>query len=244
MDILADRIRQRYELALETIARSAQRSGRRPESVRLVVVTKAQSTETVRAVLQAGIQRLGENYPEEALSKINVFRNAFQVEWHMIGHIQSRKARLVAGQFALVHSVDRIKIARKLSSLAQAQGLRQKVLLEFNVGGEASKAGWLAADPHHWEDFLPEIEEILALPGLEVCGLMAMPPLVAEPEAARPYFRRLRQLRDWLAQRLNRANWDELSMGTSGDYPVAVEEGATLVRIGQAIVGPRPPKPS
>ncbi len=242
MDALVTNIRQRYETALETIARHALRSGRRPEQVQLVVVTKAQPQEVVHAALEAGVRLLGENYPEEALSKINVFGGQYPVEWHMIGHIQSRKARLVAGHFSLVHSVDRLKIARKLSALAEAQGSKQKVLLEFNIGGEASKSGWLAHDRASWEALLPELEVVTALPGLQVCGLMTMPPLMTDPEAARGYFRLLRQLRDWLAQRFPATDWHELSMGTSGDYPVAVEEGATLVRIGQAIVGPRLPK--
>ncbi len=244
MESLVARIRQRYEAALETIARHARNSGRQPEAVRLVVVTKAQPEEVVRAVLEAGVPLLGENYPEEALSKINVFAGQYQVEWHMIGHIQSRKARLVAGNFALVHSVDRLKIARKLSALAQAHGMAQEVLLEFNVGGERSKSGWLAHRTDNWEALLPELEEVVSLPGLHIRGLMTMPPLARTPEEARRYFRTLRQLRDWLAQQFPQVNWAELSMGTSGDYPVAVEEGATLVRIGQAIVGPRPPKPS
>jgi hypothetical protein len=173
------------------------------------------------------------------LEKINAFNTEFDVEWHMIGHIQSRKAKLVAGNFHLVHSVDRLKIARKLSELAQAQGQRQAVLLQFNVGGEASKSGWLADELSRWEALLPELETVVALPGLDIRGVMTMPPLEASLEEARRHFRRLRELRDWLAQRFPQVAWRELSMGTSADYPAAVEEGATLVRIGQAIVGPR-----
>lgn len=232
-------IRERYEKTLETIARHAQKAGRKPDEVRLVVVTKAQPLDVVRATLLAGARILGENYPEEALEKINAFNTEFDVEWHMIGHIQSRKAKLVAGNFHLVHSVDRLKIARKLSELAQAQGQRQAVLLQFNVGGEASKSGWLADDPSQWETLLPELEAVVMLPGLDICGVMTMPPLEASLEEARRHFRLLRELRDWLAQHFPQVTWRELSMGTSADYPAAVEEGATLVRIGQAIVGPR-----
>ncbi len=236
---LVENIRQRYEAALETIARHAQKVGRSPDEVRLVVVTKAQPLKVAEAAIAAGVQRLGENYPEEALSKINVLSSANGVEWHMIGHIQSRKARMVVGHFALIHSVDRLKIARKLSDLAVQQAVQLPVLLEFNVGGEATKSGWLAADVSDWDALLPELESVLALPGLLVRGLMTMPPLAARPDEARGYFQRLRRLRDWLAGRFPSADWRELSMGTSGDYPVAVEEGATLVRVGQAIVGPR-----
>lgn len=232
-------IRERYEQTLETIAQHAQRVGRDPQSVRLVVVTKAQPLEVVRAAILAGASVLGENYAEEALQKINAFNTEFDVEWHMIGHIQSRKAKWVAGSFDLVHSVDRVKIARKLSDLAQAQGRRQPVLLQFNVGGEASKSGWLAVASSQWDTLLPELERVVALPGLDIRGVMTMPPLETVPEDVRRYFRRLRQLRDWLSQRFPQVAWQELSMGTSGDYPIAVEEGATLVRVGQAIVGPR-----
>ena len=127
-----------------------------------------------------------------------------------------------------------------LISLADEAQRDLPALLEFNVGGEAGKQGWHAADESTWPSLLPSVEAIAALPRLKIRGLMTMPPLVSDPEEARPYFRRLRGLRDFLATRVPGASWGELSMGTSVDYPVAVEEGATLVRVGEAILGPRP----
>ncbi|MGQ9832695.1 MAG: YggS family pyridoxal phosphate-dependent enzyme [Candidatus Villigracilaceae bacterium] len=241
MTDLTAQIRQRYLQTLEQIAAAARRAGRRPEDVRLVVVTKAQPLAVVQAAIQAGVVVLGENYPEEAVEKIRALPNA-GVEWHMIGHVQSRKADLVAGHFAMLHSLDNLRLANRLERFCAETGRRLPVLLEFNVGDEESKFGWQAGNESRWSDFLPEIETILTLPHLEVRGLMCMPPLAEQPEASRPYFRLLRRLQDFLARRFPSASWNELSMGTSIDYVVGVEEGATLVRIGTAIVGPRPPR--
>ncbi len=157
----------------------------------------------------------------------------------MIGHVQSRKARLVADHFALLHSLDSLKLARRLDRFAAEGNRVLPVLLEFNVGGEESKAGWDAADESQWGAFLPEIAELLDLSHLRVAGLMTMPPLETNPDDSRRYFQRLRALRDSLASEFPQTDWSELSMGTSADYPVAVEEGATLVRVGTAIVGAR-----
>ncbi len=238
---LASQIRQRYLYTLEQIAVAARRAGRKPEEVRLVVVTKAQPLDVVQATIEAGVDLLGENYPEEAVEKIRSLPNA-GVMWHMIGHVQSRKADLVPGYFSMLHSLDSVKLANRLERFCVEGGHQLPVLLEFNVGGEESKFGWQAGDESRWSSFLPDIEAILSLPHLEVRGLMTMPPLAEDPEISRPYFRTLRRLRDFLAQRFPAVSWDELSMGTSIDYIVAVEEGATLVRIGTAIVGPRPPR--
>jgi pyridoxal phosphate enzyme (YggS family) len=183
---------------------------------------------------------LGENYPEEALEKIQALGLIDAVEWHMIGHVQSRKAGLVVGNFALLHSLDSLKLARRLDRFSAEAGRSLPVLLEFNVGGEASKYGWPAWQEGRWQELLPEISEVLALPHLEVRGLMAMPPLGNDPEASRPYFSRLRRLSEFLSENFSPASWHELSMGTSADYEVAVQEGATLVRVGQAILGARP----
>lgn len=240
METLVAQIRERYEQTLEHIASAAQASGRAPESVRLVVVTKAQPFEVVQAAVQAGAQILGENYPEESATKILSFDSESGVEWHMIGHVQSRKARLVIEHFDLLQSLDSLKLAERLNRMAEEAGRVLPVMLEFNVGGEESKFGWPAARETDWPALYPAIETILGLENLEICGLMTMPPLETDPEDARSYFRTLRLLRDHLAARYPRADWGELSMGTSADYEVAVQEGATLVRIGTAIVGSRP----
>jgi PLP dependent protein len=246
MSDLVSSIRDNYQKTLDAIAASARKAGREPESVRLVVVTKLQPLEVVQAAIEAGAQILGENYPEEAVQKITELKSQtaakslqFAVEWHIIGHVQSRKARLVAEHFALFQSLDSLKLAERVDGFAAEFNRVLPVLLEFNVGDEESKSGWLASDETRWTDLLNEVNAVASLTHLQVRGLMTMPPLFMEPEAARPYFQRLRRLRDFLAKHAPQVEWRELSMGTSADYTVAVEEGATLVRVGQAIVGQR-----
>jgi pyridoxal phosphate enzyme (YggS family) len=239
MQDLVASLRENYQFTRDQIANAAHKSGRAPDTVRLVVVTKSQPVETVQAAIEAGVRILGENYPEEGVMKIQSLPNQSGVEWHMIGHVQSRKARLVADHFALLHSLDSLKLARRLDRFAAERDRVLPVLLELNVGGEESKAGWDAADESQWSALLPAIASILELPNLSVHGLMTMPPLETDPEDARRYFIRLRHLRDQLASQFPGADWRELSMGTSADYAIAVEEGATLVRVGTAIVGAR-----
>ncbi|MFZ1040805.1 MAG: YggS family pyridoxal phosphate-dependent enzyme [Anaerolineales bacterium] len=240
MSDLVSSIRESYQKTLEAIAASARKAGRAPESVRLVVVTKLQPLEVVQAAIEAGARILGENYPEEAVQKITELKSPTGLEWHIIGHVQSRKARLVAEHFALFQSLDSLKLAERVDRFAAEFNRVLPVLLEFNVGEEESKSGWLASDEARWTDLLNEVNAVASLTHLQVRGLMTMPPLFTEPEAARPYFQLLRRLRDFLAKHAPQVDWRELSMGTSADYTVAVEEGATLVRVGQAIVGQRP----
>jgi pyridoxal phosphate enzyme (YggS family) len=239
MPDLVSSIRENYQFTLDQIATAARKSNRGPDEVRLVVVTKSQTIEVVQAAIEAGVHILGENYAEEAVSKIQSLTGQSGVEWHMIGHVQSRKARLVADHFALLHSLDSLKLARRLDRFSAERDRVLPVLLEVNVGGEESKAGWDASDESHWEELLPDVGSILDLSHLRVQGLMTMPPLETNPENARQFFQRLRDLRDHLASQFHQANWRELSMGTSADFVVAVEEGATLVRVGTAIVGAR-----
>jgi PLP dependent protein len=236
---LIDSIRENYQRVLDQIADAARRSGRDPDQIRLVVVTKTQPLEIVRAAIEAGVRILGENYPEEGVMKIQSLPAQTGVEWHMIGHVQSRKARPVADHFALLHSLDSLKLARRLDRFAAEADRNLPVLLELNVGGEESKSGWDASSDAHWEAVLLDVAELLQLPYLRVQGLMTMPPLGTDPEDSRKYFERLRSLREQLASRFPQADWHELSMGTSSDFQVAVEEGATLVRVGTAIVGAR-----
>lgn len=240
MNTLVTQIRESYQHTLERITLAAQASSRDPEAVRLVVVTKAQPLEVVQAAFQAGVRLFGENYPEESVSKILSFELESGVEWHMIGHVQSRKARLVIEHFDLLQSLDSLKLANRLNRMAADKGRILPVMLEFNVGGEESKFGWPAMHETDWPALYPVIDSILGLENLEIRGLMTMPPLETDPEDARTYFRTLRLLRDNLAARYPRVDWRELSMGTSADYEVAVQEGATLVRIGRAILGSRP----
>lgn len=255
---LVNAIRGRHAQVLERIAASARRAGRSPDSVRLVAVTKSQPLHVVEAAIDAGLHVLGENYAEEAVSKIRALQDrlnlvplpgdsmqahsgpGFKVEWHMVGHIQGRKAKLVAAYFDLIHSLDSLRLAERLNGHAAQLGRELPVLLEFNVGGEAEKHGWPAREESAWPQLRDDAEAVADFPNLRIRGLMTMPPLSNDPEESRVYFRRLRKLQDFLGAVVSKGAWSELSMGTSADYAVAVEEGATLVRVGEAILGPRP----
>ena len=224
----------------ERIAAAARSVGRDAEEVRLVVVTKGHPLSLVQAAVQAGLRVFGENYAEEGAAKIAGCGEHAGLEWHMIGHVQSRKALLVSQNFAWMHSLDSLKLAQRLDRFCGEVGRRMPVLLECNVSGEESKYGWQAWQEAEWGRLRDEIAPLLELPALEVRGLMTMAPYYDEPELARPTFRQLRRLQGYLREQLPAAGWDELSMGMSGDFEAAVQEGATLVRVGTAIVGPRP----
>jgi PLP dependent protein len=236
---LAAGIRANLENIQERIERAEDLSGREPGSVRLIVVTKAQPVEVTRSAIQAGATILGENYPEEALPKIEALRNEDSHQWHMIGHLQSRKARIVAEHFDMLHSVDSVRLAEKLERILAERQRKLPVLLEINVGEEESKYGWPAALPAQWEALLPVVDQIRQFEHLQIAGLMTMPPLFDDPEKSRPYFRRLRSFQEYLQEQFEDLRFLELSMGTSADFETAIAEGATYVRIGTAIVGPR-----
>ncbi len=239
MNDLVELICERYASTVDRISSAAKRAGRASESVRLVVVTKSQPVEVVRAAIEAGAQILGENYPEEGVTKIQSLQEFSAVEWHMIGHVQSRKAQGVAQHFNFLHSLDSLKLATRLDRFSNEAGRVLPTLLEFNVGEEDSKSGWIARDEASWPALLDDVSAVLALPHLKVRGLMTMPPLGSTPDFSRPYFQRVKRLQEYLSSQFPQADFSELSMGTSSDYEVAVEEGATLVRVGTAIVGPR-----
>lgn len=239
MEDLVVRIQAKLETIHEQIDRAANTCGRDPASIRLVVVTKAQPIEITQAAVLAGASILGENYPEEALPKIEALKGGKPVEWHMIGHLQSRKARIVAEHFDLLHSLDSVKLAEKLNRLLEGQDRKLRVLLEVNVGEEESKYGWPGAHKDQWENLLPVVDDIRRFQHLKIEGLMTMPPLFEEAEKSRPYFQRLQALREYLSEQFPDESFKELSMGTSADFETAIGEGATFVRIGQAIVGPR-----
>jgi len=237
-EALVSTIRERCQHTLAEIAEAASKSGREAEAVRLVVVSKSQPLEVVQAAVAAGITVFGENYAEEAVAKMAALKET-GVEWHMIGHVQSRKAGLVAEHFTMLHSLDSPKLARRLDRFCAESGRSLPVLLEFNVSGEESKSGFRAWDENCWVQLLPDIEQVLLLPHLRPQGLMTMPPYFDDPEQSRPYFQKLCRLQAFLTQRLPGSDWPELSTGTSADFLVAVQEGATYVRVGQAILGPR-----
>jgi PLP dependent protein len=218
---------------LERIARAASRAGRDPASVALLAVTKTHPVEIVRRAAQAGITLFGENRVAEGASKIEAARAELPgLVWHLIGPLQTNKAKAALQYFATVETVDRERLADRLESLLAPTGRTLPVLMEVNVGGEASKTGVPV------ERAKALAQAILSHGHLDVRGLMAVPPFSEDPEASRPHFRRLREIRSRLSERFGRA-FSELSMGMSHDFEVAVEEGSTEVRIGTALFGPR-----
>jgi PLP dependent protein len=222
------------------------RSGRSPADVKIIAITKRKTVDYILAGVDAGLRHFGENRVEEAHDKIVAARERLPADatWHMVGHIQSRKTRDVAPLFDWVHSVDRVKVARRLDDAAAGAERALDALLEVNLSGEAGKYGY---DLSRWPEdraqadaFFAEVAEMIGLASLRWQGLMTLAPYTEEPEAVRPLFRRMRLLGEALRERFPAQGWPHLSMGMSGDYEVAVEEGATIVRIGTALFGPRP----
>ncbi|MCL4245766.1 MAG: YggS family pyridoxal phosphate-dependent enzyme [Candidatus Dadabacteria bacterium] len=220
-----DEIRKRIEAA-------AVRSGRRAGDVKLVAVTKQVEPEVIARAAEYGIRAFGENYAQELRLKQEIVNRAVSenVEWHFIGRLQRNKVKYLVGSVALIHSLDSISAAGEIDRRARADGMKMPVLVEVNTGGE-TKGG---VEPEALDAFLDELSE---MPGLDVRGLMTMPPYFDDPEDARPYFAKLRGLRDALSSKY--PGLKELSMGMSGDFEAALEEGATIVRIGSAIFGSR-----
>jgi len=219
-------VRHRIRVAAEVC-------GRDPESVRLVAVSKTMSAEKVREAIAAGATLLGENYIQEAREKFDLLSSE-PVSWHFIGHLQTNKAKYAVRLADLIHSVDSFKLARELSKQAGKVGKVQPILVQVNIGKEASKSGIAA------EDVQKLIADISELDHVSVQGLMVIPPFYNEPEKVRPFFSGLRELRDQIEKAaLPNVEMKELSMGMTGDFEVAIEEGATLVRIGTAIFGDR-----
>lgn len=225
---------ERTQQVKEALAEAARAAGRKTEDVSLVAVSKLHPASDIRALAETGQVDFGENYVQEALGKQEELAD-LDVRWHFIGGLQSNKAKFVAGNFALVHSVDSRKLANTLSNKALARETVQDMLLQVNIAGEEQKSGISV-------ESLPELADaVMEMDGVRLCGLMTMPPFFDEPERARPVFARLRQLRDELEGRLG-ISLPHLSMGMTGDFVPAVEEGATLVRIGTRIFGARPPR--
>jgi pyridoxal phosphate enzyme (YggS family) len=222
---------------IEVAAKSA---GRETADIQLVVVTKGHPAGVIRDLYDLGVREIGESYIQEGIEKRSALGNLDGLHWHMIGHIQSRKAEAAASHFDMIHSVDSLKLAKRLDRFAGQAGRKLPILLECNVSGESSKYGWPAWEKSQWEFLVPEIEELLSLPNVRVRGLMSMAPFLDDPIEARPFFTRSRQLRDTLAEKFPQADWRQLSMGMSGDFEAAIMEGATMVRIGTAILGERP----
>lgn len=244
-----DTIESRVAAVRERIAAAARRAGRSEAEIRLVGVTKTHPAEAIAAALAAGVSEFGENRVQEAEAKIAALSHLRdRITWHLIGHLQSNKAKRAAGLFDLIHSVDSLKIAEHLNRHVAARAPEPgaapcDVLLQVNVSGEESKEGFALAGweerPAVLESFAAEVAAIVALPHLRVRGLMTIAPWGPSAELARPTFRSTRRLRDELARRFPHVDWEHLSMGMTDDFEVAVEEGATIVRVGRALFGER-----
>jgi pyridoxal phosphate enzyme (YggS family) len=218
------------------MAEAARRSGRDPVEISLMAVGKTQSAERIREAYDAGLRLFGENRVQEFAGKAGGLRDLQDVEWRMIGHLQSNKAAKAVELFSRVESVDSLRLAERLNAAAGELGKKLAVLIEINVGGEAAKSG-VAGDSEELQELL---QGAAGLEHLEFRGLMTVPPFTEDPQRARPYFRRLRELRDQIAvRRLPGIGVQALSMGMSHDFEVAIEEGSTCVRVGTAIFGER-----
>jgi PLP dependent protein len=221
-------IAERLEIVRARIGAAAYRAGRDSGSIRLLLASKTQPSSAIRAAYRAGARDFGENYVQEAITKRAELSDLSELRWHLIGHLQTNKARVAAGAFALIHSIDSVRLIEALARAQPSQGIH--ALIEVNLGGEASKSGVAA-------DGVSAVVDA-ARGKIEIDGLMMIPPPAPSAEAARPYFARLRSMRDRLAIESGLA-LSELSMGMTDDFEVAIEEGATIVRIGRAVFGER-----
>lgn len=225
-----DSIAENLERVLANVAEAAARAGRAVEEIELVAISKTHEAEKVRQAVEAGQSLFGESRVQEARIKIPELPSSLR--WHFVGHLQKNKIRRALPLFELIHSVDSLALAEDINRIAEEEGLHPRVLLEANVAGEGSKFGFSP------DKLRAEMEALLALPRLSILGLMTIPPLSEEPEDSRKFFSQLRELRDSVQTEF-RVDLAQLSMGMTNDFAVAVEEGATLVRVGTAIFGER-----
>lgn len=230
----------------QVIDEACARVGRTSDSLTLVAVSKQRTVQEISVALQCGLRHFGENRIEEAITKRSSMptwlpENCEPPIWHMIGHVQSRKAQDVVQNFDIIHSLDSVKLARRFSTFNENLTAQPKILLEINISGETAKAGF---DAHQWENDTSQrtalwemVSQMQALPNLTIAGLMTMAPYTENNAIIRNVFARLRHLRDALAEDFPQFDWQELSMGMTNDYPIAIEEGATIIRVGRAIFG-------
>lgn len=233
-----DDLTYRLQQIKERIASAASRAGRDVSEVTLIAVTKTRSLEEIQAAYSLGLRDLGENRVTELLEK-KASLELTDVRWHAIGHIQTRKARNLIGESDLIHSIDRLKLAQELSKRASAKKTVVQGLLQVNSSGEGSKGGWLLTTLAAQDAFLRDVEQILSLPFLQINGLMTMAPFHLEAEATRPTFVTTRTMQQRLTAHFGSDAFPILSMGMTNDFEVAIEEGATHVRLGTALFGPR-----
>ena len=246
--ISSDSLAISYNATLTHIKDIAERSGRTQDDITLIAVTKNQPVEAIESLYKLGHRHFGENRVEEASAKIELLSAQMQSNnsppiWHMIGHIQSRKARTCASLFNHIHSVDTIKLANRLSRFASEHETTLSILLQCNISGEHTKSGFTATDAAlntpQWSNLVNIISQIAELPNLIIAGLMTMAPITDNPEASRPIFQNLRILKDQISQHFPQLPMNHLSMGMSADYAIAIQEGATMLRIGTSIFGHR-----
>jgi PLP dependent protein len=223
-------VSENLEHVREQIAQAAVKAGRAVEDIELVAITKMHPAEKVREAIEAGQSLFGESRVQEARAKIPELPS--NIRWHFVGHLQKNKIRHALPLFEMIHSVDSLALAQDVNRIASEEGLHPRVLLEVNTAGEGSKFGFSS------EKLCDQMEQLLALPRLSILGLMTIPPFAEEAEGSRKYFVQLRQLRDRLQTEF-RVDLAQLSMGMTQDFSVAIEEGATLVRVGTAIFGER-----
>ena len=235
--MMSDEINNNYLAVLERISTCARKAGRDPSSIHLIVVTKGQSAEKINQVITAGAVYLGENYPEETMEKTPLIKG--RVEWHMIGHLQSRKIKYIVDQFSMIHSIDRDEIAKKLDAHLAMANKTMPALFEVNLSGEKSKSGYSAWDEDNWEKLCEYFKSLMQLKHLHFRGLMTMPPFTDNPEESRNVFQKCQRLMERIQLQTGNSDFVELSMGTSLDYGVAIEQGATFIRVGEAIMGKR-----
>ncbi len=234
----AGSIDENYKFLVDSILDCANKVGRSGDPIKIVAVSKFQPVEKIIQAIEAGATDFGENYAEQAVDKIHMLEEK-QIRWHMIGHIQSRKAEIVVENFDYIHTIDSIKIARRLSDKAITLGKIIDCLVELNIADEETKSGYRVIDEFHFEQFSEELTLMKELSGIRLNGLMSMPPVGIPHEETSKFFNQTREILEKSSKIVQASSWKELSMGTSSDYKLAIECGSTIVRIGTSIFGER-----
>ena len=225
-------IKNNLEIINEKIEKAAHRSGRKPSEIKLLGVSKQVESDRIKEAIKCGHFNFGENYVQEFLSKYEILSENKNIDWHFIGHLQKNKVKYIIDKVSLIQSVDKVSLAEEINKRAEKLGLKIPILIEINLGEEISKSGIEVSELSNF------LEQLSTFNNVNVSGLMALPPFCENPEDSRKYFIKLRELRDSFNSSYN--NLNELSMGMSSDYEIAIEEGATIVRVGTAIFGERP----
>lgn len=236
---MTDSIQERFQLVNQKIGDACHDAGRAREEVHLIVVTKGHTADSIIKVVKAGGTILGENYPEETISKIEEIDNTVKPSWHMIGHLQSRKIKLMHPAFDCIHSIDSLGLAQKLNRYYEERDSIIDVMLEVNISGEESKYGFNASSSQNRDSLFSVFEEICSLPHLKTIGLMTMPPYAKEPAQNEACYNLCQEFSEDIREKFGLTDFRQLSMGTSADFETAIKCGATYIRVGEAIMGKR-----